>query len=152
LYELLLISVIIILLDGSLVGTQYAGLYSVQTTFKALVYSIKLKLEWAILRKLIKAVKVGLPPERCSTEHPKPDSQIPEKSETERCAEDPYMCTGARLSMQGTSPELPSEPSRVLTTTTQVLARDLRRVGQGSHQETNSEVSVLIKPTKTYEE
>src|SRR4051794_17972478 len=72
LYELLLISVIIIFLDGSLVGTQYAGLYSVQTTFKALVYSIKLKLEWAILRKLIKAVKVGLPPERCSTEHPKP--------------------------------------------------------------------------------
>ncbi|KAJ6086818.1 hypothetical protein N7467_005732 [Penicillium canescens] len=152
LYELLIISVIIIFLDGSLVGTQYAGLYSVQTTFKALVYSIKLKLEWAILRKLIKAVKVGRAPERCSTEHPKPDSQMPEKSETERCAADPYLCTGARPSIQGTSPELPQEPSRVLTTTTQVLAQDLRRVGQGSHQETNSEVSVLIKPTKTYEE
>lgn len=108
LHELLIISVVIILLDGSVIGTQYAGLYSVQTTFKALVYSIKLKLEWAILRKLVKAVKVSRAPER--------DVAGP-------------TCAGARPSIQVLSPEPPTEPSRVLSTTTQELAQNLRKIG-----------------------
>lgn len=147
LHELLIISVVIILLDGSVVGTQYAGLYSVQTTFKALVYSIKLKLEYAILRKLIKAVKVRRAPERVPMEHPKPESRKSELSETERYVAGPT-CAGARPSIQVLSPEPSTEHSRVLSTTTQVLAQNLRTIGQGSHHEKHSEVSALIRSTR----
>lgn len=56
LHQLLFINVLIILMDASFVAVQYAGFYAIQVTFKALVYSIKLKLEYAILGKLVKAV------------------------------------------------------------------------------------------------
>ncbi|KAJ6009889.1 hypothetical protein N7499_004712 [Penicillium canescens] len=56
LHQLLVINVLIILMDASFVAVQYAGFYVFQVTFKALVYSIKLKLEYAILGKLVKAV------------------------------------------------------------------------------------------------
>jgi hypothetical protein len=148
LHELLIISVIIILLDGSVVGTQYAGLYAVQTTFKALVYSIKLKLEYAILRKLIKVVRVRPAPERCLMEHPKEESQMPKLPETERFAADLYTCTGARSSGRVPWPESPSEPSRVLSTTTQILAQNLQAFGQDSHHETYDEISALTGPTR----
>ncbi|GIJ86516.1 hypothetical protein Asppvi_005405 [Aspergillus pseudoviridinutans] len=142
LHELLIINVIIIILDGSVVGTQYAGLYSVQTTFKALVYSVKLKLEYAILRKLIKAVNVPRAPERRSPEHPKPTSGTSEHSETEQRAASPYECTGTRISTQEVSPG----PSRVLATTTLVFAQNLQTIGQGSHREKYGDISPLIRP------
>jgi hypothetical protein len=56
LHQLLVINVLIILMDASFVAVQYAGFYAIQVTFKAMVYSIKLKLEYAILGKLVKAV------------------------------------------------------------------------------------------------
>jgi hypothetical protein len=56
LHQLLVINVLIILMDASFVAVQYAGFYAIQVTFKGLVYSIKLKLEYAILGKLVKAV------------------------------------------------------------------------------------------------
>ena len=56
LHQLLVINVLIILMDASFVAVQYAGFYAIQVTFKALVYSVKLKLEYAILGKLVKAV------------------------------------------------------------------------------------------------
>jgi hypothetical protein len=56
LHQLLVINVLIILLDSSFVAVQFAGFYAIQVTFKALVYSVKLKLEYAILGKLVKAV------------------------------------------------------------------------------------------------
>ncbi|GAQ05958.1 hypothetical protein ALT_3279 [Aspergillus lentulus] len=142
LHELLIINVLIILLDGSVVGTQFAGLYSVQTTFKALVYSIKLKLEYAILRKLIKAVKVPPTPQRRSPDHPKPASGTSEQSETEKRTASQYECTGARLSV----PEVAAEPSRVLSTTTIVFAQSLQAIGQDSHREKYSDISTLIRP------
>ncbi|GIC87468.1 uncharacterized protein Aud_003852 [Aspergillus udagawae] len=141
LHELLIINVIIILLDGSVVGTQYAGLYSVQTTFKALVYSIKLKLEYAILRKLIKAVNVPRAQEQRSPEQPKPRSDTSEQSKTEQRTASPSEGTVTRLSMQEVSPG----PSRVLTTTTIVFSQNLQAIGQGSHREKHSDISPLIR-------
>jgi hypothetical protein len=41
----------------SLVGVEYANYYAIQTTLKGAVYSIKLKLEFAIFGKLIQVVK-----------------------------------------------------------------------------------------------
>ncbi|PLB33753.1 uncharacterized protein BDW47DRAFT_113469 [Aspergillus candidus] len=52
-YELITINVVIILMDVALLVMQYVGLYILQTTLKAAVYSVKLKLECAVLRKLV---------------------------------------------------------------------------------------------------
>ncbi|GIK01946.1 hypothetical protein Aspvir_005987 [Aspergillus viridinutans] len=56
LHQLLVINILIILLDASFVAVQYSGFYAIQVTLKGLVYSVKLKLEYAILGKLVKAV------------------------------------------------------------------------------------------------
>ncbi|KAL5337186.1 hypothetical protein BJX70DRAFT_249822 [Aspergillus crustosus] len=57
LYELLAINLIIILMDVALLVLEYHGLWYLQTTIKAAVYSIKLKLECGVLRKLVEIVQ-----------------------------------------------------------------------------------------------
>ncbi|KAI9931415.1 hypothetical protein MW887_009990 [Aspergillus wentii] len=57
LYELLVINIIILILDIAVVGIEYAGYYAVQVMFKPVAYSIKLKLEYAILGKLVEVAK-----------------------------------------------------------------------------------------------
>ena len=52
-FQLLGINLIFILMDIGLIATQYSNLYTYQTTLKGLVYSIKLKLEFAVLGKLV---------------------------------------------------------------------------------------------------
>ncbi|KAK2735191.1 hypothetical protein FQN57_001331 [Myotisia sp. PD_48] len=56
-YELLAINVIIIVMDIALLTIIYLELWILQATLKPLVYSIKLKLEFWVLRKLIEVVK-----------------------------------------------------------------------------------------------
>ncbi|KAJ5502587.1 hypothetical protein N7463_005461 [Penicillium fimorum] len=51
--QLLVINIIILLLDICVVIIEYVGFYAIQVTFKPVAYSIKLKLEYAILGKLI---------------------------------------------------------------------------------------------------
>lgn len=55
-YELLAINFVIILLDVALLVVEYIGFYSLQTTLKPMVYSIKLKLEFGVLGKLVSLV------------------------------------------------------------------------------------------------
>ena len=52
-FHLAAVNVLIILMDVALLTTEYLNLYDIQTTFKAMIYSIKLKLEFAILTDLI---------------------------------------------------------------------------------------------------
>ncbi|KAJ5618501.1 hypothetical protein N7528_006612 [Penicillium herquei] len=56
-YELLAINFVIILLDVALLVVEYIGFYSLQTTLKPMVYSIKLKLEFGVLGKLVSLVQ-----------------------------------------------------------------------------------------------
>ncbi len=56
-YELVAINVIIIAMDLLLLGIQFADLYLIQTSVKGTVYSIKLKLEYAVLSKLVQLVR-----------------------------------------------------------------------------------------------
>ncbi|CAG7962735.1 unnamed protein product [Penicillium nalgiovense] len=56
-YELLTINFVIILLDICLLLVEYIGFYSLQTTLKAMVYSVKLKLEFGVLGKLVDLVQ-----------------------------------------------------------------------------------------------
>ncbi|KAJ5502789.1 hypothetical protein N7463_005663 [Penicillium fimorum] len=51
--QLLVVNIIIVLLDITVVFVQFVGYYTVQVMIKAVAYSIKLKLEYTILGKLV---------------------------------------------------------------------------------------------------
>ncbi|KAF2683274.1 hypothetical protein K458DRAFT_443427 [Lentithecium fluviatile CBS 122367] len=55
-YQLLAINTIIIGMDVVLLAVEFANLYLIETTLKGVVYSIKLKLEFAVLGKLVQIV------------------------------------------------------------------------------------------------
>lgn len=56
LYELLAVNIIVIIMDLALVILQYLNYYFTQVIFKATVYSVKLKLEFAVLGMLVSIV------------------------------------------------------------------------------------------------
>lgn len=58
-WELFIINIIIIALDIALLAVEYLNLREYEQTFKGVVYSIKLKLEFAILGKLVQIVRNG---------------------------------------------------------------------------------------------
>ncbi|KAJ5365520.1 hypothetical protein N7517_008406 [Penicillium concentricum] len=51
--QLLVVNIIIVLLDITVVFAQFVGHYAMQVMFKSVAYSIKLKLEYTILGKLV---------------------------------------------------------------------------------------------------
>lgn len=51
--QLITINVLVILLDITILGLEFADLYKLQTAYKAMSYSIKLKLEFSILNNLV---------------------------------------------------------------------------------------------------
>jgi hypothetical protein len=53
LIQLLVINIVILCLDVAVVAIEFLGYYAVQVMIKPVVYSIKLKLEYAILGKLV---------------------------------------------------------------------------------------------------
>ncbi|PYH96431.1 hypothetical protein BO71DRAFT_397050 [Aspergillus ellipticus CBS 707.79] len=55
--QLVAINVLVLALDVAVVGIQYAGYYSVQVMFKPVAYSVKLKLEYTILGRLVSVVE-----------------------------------------------------------------------------------------------
>lgn len=61
LYELLAINLIIIAMDVALLVLEYLGMWYLQTTLKGAVYSIKLKLECGVLRKLVEIAQPNRP-------------------------------------------------------------------------------------------
>ncbi|CAI6341777.1 unnamed protein product [Periconia digitata] len=56
-YQILAINAIIIAMDIALLSVEFANLYLIETTLKGVVYSIKLKLEFAVLSKLVQIVR-----------------------------------------------------------------------------------------------
>ncbi|KAH8896544.1 hypothetical protein GQ53DRAFT_616011, partial [Thozetella sp. PMI_491] len=54
--HLVLVNIIIVLLDITILGLEYAGYFQLQTAYKGLVYSVKLKLEFSILNRLVEMV------------------------------------------------------------------------------------------------
>ncbi|KAL2175259.1 uncharacterized protein P884DRAFT_262401 [Thermothelomyces heterothallicus CBS 202.75] len=57
--HLVLVNVIIVVLDITILALEYAGLYAVQTAYKGFVYSIKLKIEFSILNRLVEMTQGG---------------------------------------------------------------------------------------------
>ncbi|KAF4448889.1 hypothetical protein F53441_7751 [Fusarium austroafricanum] len=57
--HLLLVNVVIILLDIPILVLEFADFYDFQTAYKAIVYSIKLKLEFNLLNRLVEVAQGG---------------------------------------------------------------------------------------------
>ncbi|KAH7083904.1 hypothetical protein FB567DRAFT_94262 [Paraphoma chrysanthemicola] len=55
--HLLLVNAVVLILDATLVVTQFTGYYLIQTTYKTAVYSVKLKIEFSVLNRLVQIVK-----------------------------------------------------------------------------------------------
>lgn len=55
--HLITVNIVVILLDFSILGLEFADLYEIQTSWKPLVYSIKLKLEFSILNRLVELTR-----------------------------------------------------------------------------------------------
>lgn len=55
--QLVFINIVIIVMDTALLSIEYASLYLLETVTKGVCYSIKLKLEFAILSRLVKFVE-----------------------------------------------------------------------------------------------
>ncbi|KAL4804111.1 hypothetical protein BDV18DRAFT_35681 [Aspergillus unguis] len=68
LYELLAINFIIIAMDVALLVLEYLGMWYLQTTLKGAVYSIKLKLECGVLRKLVEIAQPNRPSTNSTTQ------------------------------------------------------------------------------------
>lgn len=73
-YQLLIINMIIIIMDLGLLVAEYRNYYIMETMLKGAVYSIKLKLEFAVLGKLIHLVHNHVwKPDSFSSPHDLPD-------------------------------------------------------------------------------
>ncbi|PYH88657.1 integral membrane protein [Aspergillus ellipticus CBS 707.79] len=59
-YQLVAINLVIIALDLGLLVIEYRDLYILETMIKGVIYSVKLKLEFAVLGKLVLLVRGGL--------------------------------------------------------------------------------------------
>ncbi|KAH8900821.1 hypothetical protein GQ53DRAFT_790312 [Thozetella sp. PMI_491] len=55
--HLLLLFIVVVILDSSLMATEYTNNFQIQTTYKPVVYSIKLKIEFVILNELINVTR-----------------------------------------------------------------------------------------------
>ncbi|KAL2847458.1 hypothetical protein BJY01DRAFT_234270 [Aspergillus pseudoustus] len=55
-HQLVGINVMIVIMDLVLLGLEYASYYAIQITLKGVIYSVKLKLEFAVLGKLVDVV------------------------------------------------------------------------------------------------
>ncbi|KAL4791385.1 hypothetical protein BDV19DRAFT_401402 [Aspergillus venezuelensis] len=57
--QLLIMNVLVLIFDFAVVIVEYAGFYAVQVMFKPVAYSIKLKLEYAVLGRLVQIAQGG---------------------------------------------------------------------------------------------
>ncbi|KAH7116524.1 hypothetical protein B0J13DRAFT_459334 [Dactylonectria estremocensis] len=55
--HLIYVNILVVLLDVSILGLEFANLYEIQTAWKPLVYSVKLKLEFSILNRLVELTR-----------------------------------------------------------------------------------------------
>lgn len=57
--HLILVNVMVLIFDITLLAIQFSGHYEIQTTYKTAVYSVKLKIEFSVLNRLVEVVKNG---------------------------------------------------------------------------------------------
>ncbi|KAH7356144.1 hypothetical protein BKA66DRAFT_428643 [Pyrenochaeta sp. MPI-SDFR-AT-0127] len=121
-YQLLTINVIIIIMDLALLGVEFANLYLIETTLKGVVYSVKLKLEFAVLGKLVQLVRDRTssdnsdPPRHSSGERRMTSTGLTlEKTNTDATGRGGGLMNGSPLGHQFGNQHFPTfvDPSRV---------------------------------------
>lgn len=55
--HLIIVNIFVLALDITVLGFGFSGYYQIQTTFKAAVYSVKLKVEFSVLNRLVSIVR-----------------------------------------------------------------------------------------------
>lgn len=55
--HLIIVNVVALIFDVTLLAVQFSGHYEIQTTYKTAVYSVKLKIEFSVLNRLVSIVK-----------------------------------------------------------------------------------------------
>jgi hypothetical protein len=55
--HLILVNTLVLIFDIALLGIQYSGYYEIQTTMKPALYSLKLKIEFSVLNRLVAIVQ-----------------------------------------------------------------------------------------------
>ncbi|KAI4147479.1 MAG: hypothetical protein LQ340_005535, partial [Diploschistes diacapsis] len=60
--QLIWVNLVIILMDAALLAEEYQGVYELEAPMKGVVYSIKLKLEFAVLTQLMRLAHTGIDP------------------------------------------------------------------------------------------
>ncbi|RBR24239.1 uncharacterized protein FIESC28_02972 [Fusarium coffeatum] len=97
---LVIANILVILLDISLIVTQYMSHFNIQTTYKPVVYSIKLKMEFVVLNKLLLLVQHS----DCNCMHivgePENTAPDPERLECQSIERGPSTRTGSDVPMQ----------------------------------------------------
>lgn len=58
LVHLLVVNALVVVLDGTLLYTQYSNDFEIQTTYKPVVYGLKLRMEFSVLNRLVNLVRV----------------------------------------------------------------------------------------------
>jgi hypothetical protein len=56
-WQLVAMNVFLLLLDVALLMMEFLNLYMIQTTFKSLLYSLKLKIEFAVLSQIVRVIQ-----------------------------------------------------------------------------------------------
>ena len=57
--DLIAVNILVVLLDIPILCLQYLNYYDIQTAYKAFVYSIKLKIEFRILNRLVQTTQTS---------------------------------------------------------------------------------------------
>ena len=69
-WQLVAMSILLLILDIALLTTEFLNLYMIQTTFKSLVYSFKLKIEFAVLSQIVRVIQDRAHSSRSVVTHP----------------------------------------------------------------------------------
>ncbi|KAK5656096.1 hypothetical protein OQA88_5235 [Cercophora sp. LCS_1] len=93
--HLLLVNMCVIFLDIAVLALEYASLYNIQISYKAFAYSIKLKLEFSILNRLVDFARLKKQLETLATGVPEESSLVAPNSEGHRRVM--YESTGTTL-------------------------------------------------------
>ncbi|GFF56795.1 hypothetical protein IFM46972_10609 [Aspergillus udagawae] len=73
--HLFIVNALVVLLDASLLATEYTNNFEIQTTYKTVVYSIKLKMEFSVLNRLVRVVQSRYPLDTCVYQDRWPEPQ-----------------------------------------------------------------------------
>jgi hypothetical protein len=55
--HLVVVNIVVLVFEITLLASQFSGHYAIQTSYKAAIYSVKLKIEFSVLNRLIELVK-----------------------------------------------------------------------------------------------